>query len=306
MRAPIRQSDSDNGDIRAHGCAVCSVAWARNWAGDDVPTARGPLDDYLDRTRKASGATLAQFRLRGLLMEEVEKAYEAGDIEGRTPPKMRLRHGASLRDDIIPDLRDGKIAHIAVNYGALQSAGTASPSSSFRGGHAIVLAGPPENGKLPVIDPLRDRIVNIPIDDIEHAMETFGARPWGDGRGEAGIVSPSPTYESLYNDTKAKLEEVRQTLEDRTGERNACRESLVIVTTANDKQAATIAAQSTTIDGLGARIEEARVSLEAANKRIAELEANPPDCQPLVDAARSEGRMTMQAEAVLAVTGLVP
>jgi chromosome segregation ATPase len=51
---------------------------------------------------------------------------------------------------------------------------------------------------------------------------------------------------------------------------------------------------------------ELRARLNTALARIKELEADPPDCAPLVDAARKEGRTTMQAEAVLAITALVP
>lgn len=320
VKDPVCQLDSNDPDMRAHGCAVCSGLYEMGWAtnGDALPDGQGPRDQMMDTFRKRSGATLAEFRERGLLMDEVEKAYESWTYPGRMPPRMRRLRGGSLRDDIIPELQDGRIAHICVNYGALQDAGKASPLSTFTGGHALVI-GEPANGKVSVADPLRRDIVRISFEDIEHAMETFGENPWGGGRGEAAIVLGSPTWERAYTLTKAQLSIAEEQLErkDRAiakaqAETKTANAALALAEAAVVELRADLDAAHNNVDTLSARIEALEQELAAAEAevarltaRVAELEAQQTaDCEPLVDAARAEGRASMQAEAVLAITSI--
>jgi hypothetical protein len=145
-----------------------------------------------DRLQDLSGVPLSTFRQRGTSISEAQVAYgKAPGFEGRVAPRLRLMRGASVRDQLLPALTEGRVAIVAVNYGEVQDAGKGV--GTFRKGHAVVV-GEPEATHITVADPLRRDLVRWRIDLLVRAMESFGRKPWLNGRGEAGIFQPSPTF----------------------------------------------------------------------------------------------------------------
>jgi hypothetical protein len=181
------------------------------------PETQEAIDANCRQIRDKAGVTMAEFLARGTTLGEAEQAFEGDHYRDRLPPRMRLMHGGSVRDDVLPELRAGNLANVAVNYGVIQDAGKASSATRFRGGHSVVI-GEPDNGSVAVADPLRVGVVRWSIDLLEEAMETFGSRPWGNGRGEAAIAYVSPTYQEAYAKAQKALVETRATLERRTDE----------------------------------------------------------------------------------------
>lgn len=210
----------DDPDLRAHGCCLASLTYI---AGEmtEGKAWRDP-ETYVARLRVLSGVPLATFRERGTTITEAQTAYlKAPGFEGRAKPRMRLMRGVDVRGDLLPALTSGRLALVAVNYGAIQDAKLGV--GTFRGGHAIVV-GPRIGDRVPVADPLRQKIVNWPVDLLVRAMETFGKRPWGGGRGEAAVAYPSVTK-----------------LELRTRQRDDARRELAIAVAKVKAQAARIA-----------------------------------------------------------------
>ncbi len=130
--------------------------------------------------------------------------------------------------------------------------------------------------------------------------------------GPVMIEGPAPkaTWESAFQESEALRKKTEDQLARRTASLEDCRANVVTVTAereaAKEEAAGTFLTLTTT-----------RAELAAANKRIEELEANPPECGPLLEAAaaeaavkieeaRLEGRQTMHDEHVIATTGLVP
>lgn len=198
-----------DGDLRRHGCTLASLTFI---AGEmtDGKAWRDP-ETYTARLRVLSGVPIATFLERGTTITEAQAAYlKAPGFENRVKPRMRLMRGVDVRAELLPTLTGGRQALVAVNYGVIQDAELGI--GSFRGGHAVVV-GPRIADRVPVADPLRQRIVNWPVDLLVRAMETFGKKPWGGGRGEAAVAYPSVTK-----------------LELRTRERDAARRDLALAT----------------------------------------------------------------------------
>lgn len=270
-RAPLRQSASGVADLRAHGCMLFSSLWLAGWAtdGNAIPNGQDAIDSTVVGLRKGAGMTIDQFRDRGTTLDEAERAFEGLSVAGYMPLRMRKMHGGSLRNDVLPELRKGNAAIVAVNYGVLQDAGKAAPGTVFRGGHALVILNL-DNGKVDVIDPLRSEVVRLPADLIERAMETFGKNPWRNGRGEAGIVSKVQTWKEGYQEAKADLVQATKKLESAVLGRDLAR------TTADE------------LSGL----------LQAANIALAECRnATPPDCTTAIQQERDR----VKAAAIAAV-----
>lgn len=315
---PICQLDLRDPDLRGHGCTLASLAWLARWATDGEAVPKGAEERYVARLLDLSGVSLADFRDRGTKLDEAETAYEALTFEGRVRPQMRRMRGGSVRDDLLPALRSGSWAVVAVDYGEVQDAGKGV--GSFRGGHAVVV-GDPRDGSVAVMDPLRREAVRWPVALLERAMETFGRDPWGGGRGEAGIVERAMTILEL------RTQQRDQALADLAAERTTCQRTIAArdVTIANlktdkgalerdlkDEQAAHGITREAlaTVEGDRATIAESlriaqeaersfRDQLDAAEKRIAELEARPvPDCS---GAETDRAAALVRAEAAEAV-----
>ena len=117
----------------------------------------------------------------------------------------------------------GSGAIIAVRYGVLVDAGYAPSGVTFGGGHAMCVVIGASATSFTLHDPLRGQTVTIPIDVIEHAMESFGSRPWGDGRGEAVVAYRWRTYEELYPIVKGQRDEARADVARLEAELAACK-----------------------------------------------------------------------------------
>lgn len=190
MRKPVCQYDFRDADLRSHGCTLASLAYAAREMTDGA--AWIDPEHFAGRLQKLSGVSLATFRDRGTTLTEGKRAYEAAPgFEGRVAPRLALQRGIDVREQLLPMLREGRIAVVAVNYGRVQDGGKGV--GSFRGGHAVTI-GEPEDQHVTVADPLRRELVRWRISLLVEAMETFGKKPWGNGRGEAAVPLPSPTF----------------------------------------------------------------------------------------------------------------
>lgn len=193
MNPPVCQREFKDDDLRKHGCTLASLAYL----ADEMTEGKAWRDPetYVARLRVLSGVPIATFRDRGTTITEAQGAYlKAPGFDGRAKPRMRLMRGVRVRDDLLPLLSSGRMALVAVDYGAIQDAGLGV--GSFRGGHAVVI-GEATSRVVRVADPLRQKIVTWPIDLLVRAMETFGKRPWGNGRGEAAVAYPSTSLLEL-------------------------------------------------------------------------------------------------------------
>lgn len=262
MRPPVCQYDFKDPDLRSHGCTIASDTYLARMAsaGDAAKDA----DWYAARLRELSGTSLADFRARGTTLDEAETAFEhAPGFDGRAAPAMRKFHGGSIRDDLIPAIsKPGTWAVICVNYGAVQDAGKGV--GSFRGGHAVV-GGEVDGDDLTIADPLRRQLVKWKVSLLEKAAETFGDRPWLNGRGEFGIVAYAPTWQEQVQTLKATVADLRAT--DK----------------ARDRTVSQLTMQAKTLGAANAKV---GADLLAAQARIAELEGAPVGCIDQVNAER--------------------
>lgn len=263
MKPPVCQYDFADPDLRSHGCTIASSTYLARMAsaGDAAKDA----DWYAARLRELSGTSLADFRKRGTTLDEAETAFErAPGFDGRAAPAMRKYHGGSIRDDLIPAItKDRTWALVCVNYGALQDAGKGV--GAFRGGHAVV-AGEPSNGAVTIADPLRRQLVNWPVGLLEHAAETFGDRPWLNGRGEFGIVGYALTWQEQVQALKGTVADLRSTITQR------------------ERSVSQLSTQTKTLTAGNASLS---ADLATAKARIAELEGTPSACVDQVNAERA-------------------
>lgn len=190
MRKPVCQYDLTDADLRSHGCTIASLAYLHREMSDGAAWSNATT--FAERLRTLSGVDLPTFRARGTTLTEGRRAYEAIRIAGRVEPKASLQRGIDVREGLLPILRGGggRLALVAVNYAEVQDAGKGV--GSFRAGHAVVI-GEPEDQHITVADPLRRELVRWRIGLLVRAMESFGKRPWLDGRGEAIVPSRTPT-----------------------------------------------------------------------------------------------------------------
>lgn len=258
MKPPVCQYDFKDPDLRGHGCTLASLTYAAREMGADI----GDPEAYAGRLQRLSGVPLATFRDRGTTITEARTAYAAAPgFEGRVGPRLRVYRGGSVRLDLLPELRAGRIAVVAVNYGVLQDAiarrwdreGAKRGVGSFRGGHAITV-GDPQGDSVAVADPLRRDLITIKVDLLERAMERFGKNPWMNGRGEFAVIQPSPTWQAKYREAKRLLDKAEQAAADAITAKGAAEDAL-----AQEKAAHLLTQQA----------------LDAANARIAELEGEP-------------------------------
>jgi hypothetical protein len=286
MRNPVCQYDFGDADLRGHGCAIASGTWLAREATEGDATNGTTLTAYAHKLRELA-VPLADFKLRGTTMLELEKGYEAAPgFAGRIGPQMRLMRGVNIRDTLLPLLKaDRTWASVAVNYGVIQDAGKGI--GSFRGGHNVVIAEPSSTA-FRVVDPLRRAIVTWPIDLLVKAMETFGGNPWLNGRGEAGVVEYAPTI--LEYRTK-QLAEARDAL-------STCRssvESLVIRLRDQKAQTALAVEERDSARQAVDRLTEDLLVTDAALKACKEQPT--PDCLPALKAARDAAAAELEAMA---------
>lgn len=200
-------------DLRAHGCGASAMLAALVRASDGGwrPRGRAGTTSALFRVR-ASGVAPAEFRARGLTASEVWRSLDAVHAtDERMGLRAQVRHGVDVLGDLLPQLaRIDGCACVAVDYGVVRRAGLGG-RGSYRGGH-WVLVGDPGDGHVDVADSLRERLVTWPVDVLADAMASFGARPWGHGRGEAVVVWPWRTWREGYETVRGQRDEARADL----------------------------------------------------------------------------------------------
>jgi len=294
VRAPVCQYDFTDADLRGHGCALATGTWLAREATEGEATANLTTTAYARKLRELAGMSLEAFRARGTTMTELERAYEAAPgFEGRAAPKMRLMRGVDIREVLIPLLRAPRTyASIAVNYGVIQDAGKGI--GSFRGGHNVAITDP-DNGKVAVIDPLRRSVIRWDIDLLVKAMETFGTKPWLNGRGEAGVVEYAPTIleqrTQALEEARASLSLARSSLERVAVQLRdqKAQTSLAIEERDSARKAAALATEAA--DALGSELVAAKAALKACQ------EQPTPDCLPALKAARDAAAGELEAMA---------
>lgn len=217
---PYCQSDSAIAEMRAHGCGLFALLSITAFATEDdiSPDTRGSIDFRAKLLKRLSGVSDAEFNARGTTLDEVERAYEGQVYRrfDRVPPKMRKYHGGLILSQLFPALKDGKAGLVAVNYGKVQDAGLGK--GMYRGGHWVAVADPQSDGAVMVADPLRRSLIRWPFHVLLSAAETFGRRPWLNGRGEFGVVDVAPTWQSRINELRAELAKCRDGDDDCAGD----------------------------------------------------------------------------------------
>jgi hypothetical protein len=307
VKPPYRQSDSGDAALRGHGCTLFSTLYLqREESGGSIsPDGQSAVDEHVRQLRKDAGVSMEDFLRRGTTLTEADRAYEAQPFPDRLPPVMRLMHGVKVKDELLPLLRDGRLALVAVNYGVAQDAGKGV--GSFRGGHAIVV-GEPDNGQVTVADPLRLVTVRWSVDLLEKAMETFGLNPWGNGRGEAGVAYPSPTYRQAYATANTALRDTRQALDRTRSMLTAQKAQTGLATEERDMARADLAQLRETHDitlsqlvAVNADLTACTTAHDATKAALAACEARPPaDCNDETDRALVAEQKLDDIRAVLA------
>lgn len=196
-----RQLDSRDPAMRSSGCGPYAMVDALVRASDGGwrPDDRDATSAARARLRR-SGASAAEFRVRGLTPSEVARSLaRVGASRSRPALRSQLRRGVDVAGSLLPQLRRiGGCAVVAVDYGAIQRAGLAPDAAGrFSGGHWVTVDDP-QGGAVRVADPLRTNLVRWPVDVLVEAMASFGRRPWGHGRGEAIVVWPWLTWRQAY------------------------------------------------------------------------------------------------------------
>jgi len=252
MRRPVCQYGFLDADLRGHGCTIASGTYAAREMTDGE--AWSDAEAFADGLRQAS-VPLATFRRRGTTLTELRTGYQSLTFPGRVAPRMALQRGIDVRAELLPMLRDGHLAVVAVNYGVIQDAGKGI--GSFRGGHAATI-GEPEDSHVTVADPLRRELVRWRISLLVQAMESFGSKPWLNGRGEAVVPLPSPT---LLEQATERLAKAKAALALSRRDLDGARTDATLARRAAD---------------------ELRTALTAAEKRIRDLQNAAPDCSVVI------------------------
>jgi hypothetical protein len=121
---------------------------------------------------------------------------------------VQQRRGVKVAD-LLDQLAGGKGALVPVRYGVVQDGGKGV--GAYRGGHWVFICGP-DADSVAVADPLRAKVIAWPIDMLTEAMETFGLHPWGNGRGEAIVISPWLTWHDGYSLVRVQRNAARAAL----------------------------------------------------------------------------------------------
>lgn len=195
-----RQLDSRDPAMRSSGCGPYAMVDALVRASDGGwrPDDRDATSAARARLRR-SGASAAEFRVRGLTPSEVARSLaRVGASRSRPALRSQLRRGVDVAGSLLPQLRRiGGCAVVAVDYGVIQREGLApAAAGSFDRGHWVMVDDPTDAVR--VADPLRTSVVRWPTDALVEAMASFGTRPWGHGCGEAIVVWPWPTWRQAY------------------------------------------------------------------------------------------------------------
>jgi hypothetical protein len=205
------QRDAKTQDLRSHGCgayaALSALAWASD--GDYQPVDHTAAAQY--RVNQSSVST-AEFLARGMTPSELATSMHAvrATDERMDLPVQRMS-GVHVRDELLPLIRDGAGALVAVRYGAVVDAGKGH--GTYRGGHWVFVVDDNLDNAMGIADPLRRQWVTWPISVLVESMETFGKTPWGNGRGEAIVIWPWPTWRDGYGKVKGQRDALKVRVE---------------------------------------------------------------------------------------------
>lgn len=201
------QRDSDDRNLRAHGCGAYAALNALVWATGGSWESSDPTGSARYRV-KASKVSDADFNRRGLTASELAESMRAVSASStRMDLPVQRRSGVNVAGDLIPQLiNDGSGAMVAVDYGVVQDGGKGV--GSFRGGHWVFVHDPTSTS-ITVRDPLRRQAVTWPISLLATAMERFGSKPWLNGRGEAIVIRKWQTWRQGYAAMKLSRDSAR-------------------------------------------------------------------------------------------------
>lgn len=222
MTRIICQSDYTDAQLRSHGCGAASVDNALMAASDGGWRPTDPTASARIRVAR-SGATPARFRARGLTSTEVYQslaAVTASDVRMDVPLK-RYR-GGDVRTMLAKRAEVGGVLVIAVRYGVIQDAGHGV--GRFRLGHWVDVLDQ-DGDRVVIADPLRRQTTRWPVSVLVDAAESFGTRPWGDGRGEAILVYPWLTWRQGYAGMRVKRDAALKAKDAAVAALEACQAS---------------------------------------------------------------------------------
>lgn len=192
-------------DLRKHGCVVWAGLLALDIAGYPVPKdTDGAAWDLFER----SGESIEGFRKDGLSLDQLARAIKATPSGNRVPWRIQRHRGvkvATTLRDLLREHRDA-VAVVNIRRGVIVKAGRAT---GYRGDHGIVIAYHSDE-KAQVADSLivEQRLWEWSL--LADAMDSFGDKPWGGGRGEALVVWPSPTYASEVARYRGLMQRARE------------------------------------------------------------------------------------------------
>lgn len=205
----VCQRDFTDAVLRAHGCglAVALSMLVKNSAGTWEPSTKDATSAARFRLG-ASGATMAQFKARGLTAAELfasMDAVRASDIRMDLP--VQRHRGTKVRDMLARMVEVRGSLAIAVAYAVVQDAGKGY--GTYRGYHWVLVIGVVGDDVV-VVDPLRRQTIKWPVSLLVRAAERFGSKPWGDGRGEGVLGWPWVTWRDGHATVKAQRDAARK------------------------------------------------------------------------------------------------
>lgn len=206
-------------DLRKHGCVVFAGLSALDHAGYDVPK---DVDDAAWDLFERSGESIAGFRKDGLSLDQLARAITATPSGDRLPWRIQRRRGVKVMTDLRDQLREhpDAVAVVCIRRSIIVKAGRAT---GYRGDHGILI-GFDSDEKALVSDSLLPNVRKWEWSLLADAMDSFGSKPWGGGRGEALVVWTSPTWKSevaRYRDLMQRARSQRDTAKARVAELEA-------------------------------------------------------------------------------------
>lgn len=191
LPAPLNQTSATfRRDLRKHGCVVLSGVSALIHAGMKRPK---DLDAFAWGLFERSGETLAGFRKDGLSLDQLQRAIAATPSGDRVPWRTQRRRGVKVATDLRDQLREHRdaVAVVSIDRGVIVKAGRAT---GYRGAHGIVIwyRSDEKAGVADSLIPGEVRLWEWSL--LADAMDSFGSKPWGGGKGEALVVWRSPTW----------------------------------------------------------------------------------------------------------------
>lgn len=205
----VCQRDFTDAALRAHGCGLATAEnmLIKNSAGTWRPQGKGGTTSARVRLDR-SGATMAEFRARGITASELfasMDAVKASDVRMELP--VQRHRGTRVRDMLAKMVEAKGSLAVAVSYRVVQQAGKGY--GTYQGFHWVLVVGVVGDDVV-VVDPLRRQTIKWPVSLLVEAAERFGAKPWGDGRGEGVLGWPWLTWKDGYATAKGQRDSARK------------------------------------------------------------------------------------------------